>query len=98
MKYIWEPEDIKPGLRTKPQHAKEVWMVGYDSAVTGEDKYFMVSTLDGMMSARGLDARVSLIISTERGTSRCPRLCQRKRASDEQAQREKKQAHAWRGS
>lgn len=64
MKYIYELEDIKAGMRFRYNKANEVWMVGFNPA-DGDNQYCIISLLDGMVSHETLSKKdVLQIISS----------------------------------
>jgi hypothetical protein len=51
MKLIWEPKDIKAGLRYSREGIEEVWTIGYLSYAETDVKYVSVSDQDGRVTA-----------------------------------------------
>lgn len=49
MKYIWEAEDIKPGVRYTQKGITEVHMIGYMASRIGHQRMVSISLEDGMV-------------------------------------------------
>jgi hypothetical protein len=55
MKVVWEPDDIRAGIRVRKPGCNETWMIGYDAAIHGSETpaYAIISLADGMICVKG---------------------------------------------
>ena len=66
MKVTWEETDIKPGRSVGKPTRKERWMIGYLAAEHTEERYVLISLIDGMTQPP-VTKRVMAISLTENG-------------------------------
>lgn len=56
MKFVWELQDIKVGRRVWSANRNEEYIIGYDPSISNDNRYNLVSLLDGMVAIKDKSA------------------------------------------
>lgn len=65
MKFIWEPQDIQPGVRYSRKDISEVWMISWIAFEDHPDRrWTSVSLNDGMVCAVSTKEEIATLLNS----------------------------------